>query len=34
MSPKDFLVFMILLIIFCLVLGASSYSVNHVLGFL
>lgn len=34
MNPNDFLIFMILLIIFCLVVGASSYSTNHVLGFL
>lgn len=34
MTPNDFLIFMLLLIVFCLVAGASDQSVNHVLGFL
>ncbi|ENU80159.1 hypothetical protein F975_01913 [Acinetobacter sp. ANC 3789] len=34
MSPNDFLICMIILLIFCVVAGVSGYSVNHVLGFL
>ncbi|ENV48127.1 hypothetical protein P255_01006 [Acinetobacter brisouii CIP 110357] len=34
MTPRDFLICMIILIIFCLITGASSYSTNHALGFL
>lgn len=34
MNPNDFLLAMIVLIILCLIAGASSYSTNHVLGFL
>lgn len=34
MTPRDFLIFMLLLIAFCLVAGGGNDSVNHVLGFL
>lgn len=34
MTPNNFLIYMLILLILCLVAGASSYGVNHALGWL